>query len=134
MIQGFGIFEVCYIRQLFKEVFQIPFGVQVVGFGCFKQAVDDGTDFGALGAITEKPVFPPNGERSDAVFRGVVGNVTVPVFEVIGQPVTVRQEIIHSRCQRRFGQQFVDIVFCPRENPGRESPPKGEPAWGLSPF
>ena len=27
----------------------------------------------------------------------------------------VRQEIIHGRCQRWFGQQFVDIVFCPRE-------------------
>ena len=32
----------------------------------------------------------PNGKRPDAVFRGVVGNVTVPVFEVTGQPVTVR--------------------------------------------
>ena len=134
MIQGFGIFEVCCIRQLFKKVFQIPFGVQVVGFGCFNQAVDDGTGFGSFGAVTEKPIFPPNGERPDAVFRGVVGNVTVPVLEVTGQPVTVRQEIIHGRCQRRFGQQFVDIVFCPRENPGRESPPKEEPVWGLPPF
>ena len=102
MIQGFGIFEVCCIWQLFKEVFQIAFGVQVVGFGCFNQAVDDGTGFGSLGAVTKKPVFPPNGERPDAVFRGVVGNVAVPVFEVTGQPVTVRQEIIHGRYQRRF--------------------------------
>ena len=112
MIQGFGIFEVCCIWQLFKKVFQIPFGVQVVGFGCFNQAVDDGTGFGSLGAVTEKPVFSPNGERSDAVFRGVVGNVTVTVLEITGQPVTVRQEIIHGRYQRRFGQQFIDIVFC----------------------
>lgn len=134
MIQGFGIFEVCCIWQLFKKVFQIPFGVQVVGFGGFHQAVDDGTGFGSFGAVTEKPIFSPNGERPDAVFRGVVGNVTVPVLEVTGQPVTVRQEIIHGRCQRRFGQQFVDIVFCPRENPGRESPPKEEPVWGLPPF
>lgn len=110
MIQGFGILEICCIRQLFKKVFQ-PFGVQVVGFGCFNQTVDDSTGFGSLGAVTEKPVFPPNGERSDAVFRGVVGNVTVPVFEVTGQPVTVRQEIIHGRYQRRFEPQFVDIVF-----------------------
>lgn len=34
----------CHIWQLFEEVFQIPFGVQVVGFGCFNQAVDDGTE------------------------------------------------------------------------------------------
>lgn len=59
LIQGFGIFEVCCIWQLFKKVFQIPFGVQVVGFGCFNQAVDDGTGFGSLGAVTEKPVFRP---------------------------------------------------------------------------
>ena len=91
MIQGFGIFEVCCIWQLFKKVFQIPFGVQVVGFGGFHQAVDDGTGFGSFGAITEKPIFSPNGERADAVFRGVVGNVTVPVLGVTGQPITVRQ-------------------------------------------
>ena len=59
LIQGFGIFEVCCIWQLFKKVFQIPFGVQVIGFGCFNQAVDDSTGFGSLGAVTKKPVFPP---------------------------------------------------------------------------
>ena len=99
-LPGFFILEVRYIRQLFKEVLQVPFRVQIICFVGFDQTLYDGAGFGSFGAVTEKPVFPPNGERSDAVFCSVVGNVTVSVFEVTGQPVTVRQEIIHGRCQR----------------------------------
>ena len=67
-----------------------------------------------LGLLLKSQFFRPTVKGRMLFFRGVVGNVTVSVFEVTGQPVTVRQEIIHGRCQRRFGQQFVDIVFCPR--------------------
>lgn len=46
-VQDFGIFEFRCIWQLFKEVFQIPFEIRVVGVGSFDQAVYNGTIFSA---------------------------------------------------------------------------------------
>lgn len=98
MIQGFFILEVRCIRQLFKEVLQVPFRVQIICFGGFDQTVYDGAGFGSFGAVAEQPVLSSDREGTDAVFCGVVGDVAVPVFEIVGQFNAVRQEVVHRRC------------------------------------
>ena len=73
------------LRETSKQDIQIFVRIQSIGLGGFNQAVDDGAGSGPVWTSGEEPVPSSYGERPNAVFSDIVGNLAVAVFQIVHQ-------------------------------------------------
>ena len=70
------------IWPLVQDVLQVVIYVEIMSPGHFYHRVDHGTCFSSLHTVTEQPVLPPDGKRTDRILAQAVGKAAPSVLQI----------------------------------------------------